>query len=265
MIGQQRIVSTIDKYIETNTLPRTLMFEGEWGCGKHELSQYVASKLNLGIQDITDSLTLETLERIMLSPLPYVYVIDASTISIKEQNVILKFLEEPLKNSYIILLVCNKSKLLNTVLNRCLVLSFEQYTSDELESFIEDRAKWTDELLRYARTPGRVKSFEQSAAQAICDFCKKVLTQIMVANYSNVLSIPNKLNFKDNTELFDFDMFVYLLVNVANDLYASQTIPFNTYKLTSEFYNDTAIPHINKQHLFENYLIRLKQSYERGA
>ena len=61
---------------------------------------------------------------------PKIYIIDSSTISIKEQNIILKFVEEPLKNSYIIIL--KNSKLLPTILNRCQKWKFEAYSKEEL-------------------------------------------------------------------------------------------------------------------------------------
>ena len=78
MIGQEKLLSQIDAYITSETLPRTLLFEGEWGCGKHTLAQEIGTKLKMDVQDITASLNLETIEQIMLSPIPRVYVIDAS-------------------------------------------------------------------------------------------------------------------------------------------------------------------------------------------
>ena len=265
MVGQNKLISAVDKYIETNTLPRTLMLEGDWGCGKHELARYIADSIKFPLHDITDSLTLETIERIMLSPTPSVYLINGSDISVKDQNVILKFLEEPLKNAYIILLTENKAKLLNTVVNRCVCLTFESYTNEELATFIENTSLWDTELVEYANTPGRVKEFESCPVKEMVEFAKKILLQIRLANYSNVLTIPNKINFKDKEELFDFELFSYLLVNVCGTLYRQQLIPFSAYELTNQFYNDTKIPHIGKQYLLEHYLIELKQLFERGA
>jgi len=266
MIGQEKLLAQIDAYISSETLPRTLLFEGEWGCGKHTLAQEVGAKLKVEVQDITATLNLETIEQIMLSPIPRVYVIDASRISIKEQNVILKFLEEPLKNSYIVLLVENKNKLLNTVVNRCVCLSFEQYTDAELEQFVyEGKYNWClTSTEKYARTPGRIVQFHQHSIEAMLTFIEKIFLQIGVANYSNILTIPNKIAFKDESDLYEFNVFIYLLVNKATDMYAEGKIPYSAFSLTADFYNDCYIPHINKQHLFEHYLIELKQLFERG-
>ena len=160
---------------------------------------------------------------------------------------------------YIVILAESKSQLLNTVINRCVCLSFEKYTRDELIQFCSTS---DTTLLEFADTPGRVKLFEQHPITEMKSFAKKVLTQIGIANYSNVLTIPNRINFKDNKELFDFNVFVFILVHTAMQLYSESAISYNTYCTTDDFYNDTKIPHINKLQLFEHYLIRLKQVCE---
>ena len=256
MVGQYRLVSFIDKHVESSTLPRTLLFEGEWGCGKHTLAAYTSEKLGIELLDITEMLNLDTLDQIALSATPRVYMINCSEISVKDQNTILKFLEEPLKNSYIILLSENKSSLLNTVMNRCICLSFEQYTVDELAQFGEPSD--------FANTPGRVIEFQQYPILDMQEFAKKVLLQIHSANHSNILTIPNRISFKTEEPGFPFDVFTYLLVNVASKLYCSGHIPYNVYLLTDTFYTDCKIPHINKRHLLEHYLIELKQVLDGG-
>ena len=264
MIGQKHIQDIVKRYIESDTLPRTLLLEGEYGCGKHTLCRTIAEWLSMPLEDITSILTLETIERITLSATPKVYLIDSSKISIKEQNIILKFLEEPLKNSYIIVICESKAMLLNTVVNRCLHLSFEQYSDEEKASFVKDGSKWTTEMFCYANTPGRIIEFENKPVSEMIEFAKKVLIQVRVANYSNILTIPNKISFKEDSELFDFSVFSYLLVECANTLYNTEVISYLIYELTNEFYNNTKIPHINKQHLFEHFLIELKETYDRS-
>ena len=260
MVGQVNLQQKIDKYINTDSLPRTLLLEGTEGCGKHLLASIIAEKMNLDLQDITDSLNLETIEEITLKATPHVYLIDSTKISVKEQNIILKFLEEPLKNSYIVILTDNKSKLLNTVLNRCICLTFEKYSEEELSTFL--KPKVTLSQVPYVDTPGRLIRFQELPIQAMEQLATKIFTSIGVANYSNVLTIPTKLNFKDNVELFDCDVFFYIMINVANTLYKSNVIPFVVYQLTDEFYNDCSIPHINKLQLFESFLISLKCLFE---
>lgn len=261
MIGQSKLKSIINKYIDTNTLPRTLLLEGDFGCGKHTAANYISSLLHIDLEDITKALNLETIERATLSAVPKVYLIDTVNISVKEQNVILKFLEEPLKNSYIILICESKSRLLETVVNRCICLSFQRYSIEELSTFVEDKNIWATDLFYLADTPGRVIQFQTIPLSEMIEFAKKILTQTRVANYSNILTIPNKINFKDDQKLFQFETLVYLLVKESFLLYDQGLVPYQVYQMTDDFYNDTKIPHINKQHLLEHYLIDLKQFY----
>ena len=58
-------------------------------------------------------------------------------ISVKSQNTILKFLEEPTSNCIIILLVENLSSLLDTVINRCQVFELEKYDKSTLSLFAD--------------------------------------------------------------------------------------------------------------------------------
>ena len=91
MVGQEKLLQLLDRYILTATLPRTLLLEGDYGCGKHALTTYIAERLALPILDITETLSLEVLQQITLKPVPQVYLIDSTKISIREQNMILKF------------------------------------------------------------------------------------------------------------------------------------------------------------------------------
>lgn len=261
MIGQNRLVRIIDNYIENNSFPRSLLLEGPWGCGKHTLVKEISEKLNLEIQDITDLLTLETLDNISISTFPKIYLIDTYSISIREQNVILKFLEEPLKNSYIILLCTSKNKLIETVVNRCMCLSFESYTQEELKVFLSKNI--STEILELADTPGMLIRFQTSPVENMISLSKQIFEKIRVASYSNILSIPNKLYYKEPKEnLLDFELFVYILLNMAFKLYKEYKLGYNEYIYTSKLYKACAIPNINKQQLFEHYIISLKRFYE---
>lgn len=259
MLYQDRVLSLINTYISNSDLPHTLMLEGAKGCGKKTLCKYIANKLNAEFIDLTDNITLEVLEQIQLSVSTKVYYIDGQQISVKEQNAILKFLEEPLKTAYIILCVENKNLLLPTVVNRCVSIAFDTYSTEVLREFLEG-----DEIiLKYAQTPGQVKDFANHKIRDMEAFAIKVLKQIGVANYSNILKIPTNINFsKEPSELFDFDVFIFILINVASILYTNNEISYQMFDVVSKFNRECNIPRINKQHLFENFIIKLKQVTE---
>ena len=62
-----------------------------------------------------------------------IYIIeDADKMSVSAANSLLKFLEEPMKNTYALLLTENKQMLLPTIRSRAVVLSFKSLSQEEL-------------------------------------------------------------------------------------------------------------------------------------
>ena len=69
------------------------MLVGDAGSGKHLICDYIASKFNLLIDNISDRLTLETIEDAATRVSLCLYIIESNKITVKEENTILKFLE----------------------------------------------------------------------------------------------------------------------------------------------------------------------------
>ena len=112
--GQEKICNQIDK-LTLDSFPRSLMLVGSKGAGKHLIVDYIANKFNLQVIDITTTLDQDSIEELYNRVEPYLYIIQANELSVKEENTILKFVEEPLKNSYIILLAETAIGILPTI------------------------------------------------------------------------------------------------------------------------------------------------------
>lgn len=252
----ENIVSMIDSW--SKPLP-TMMLCGKTGSGKKNICDYISSKFNLEYVDITDSLTLDTIESINMSVFPKLYTIDTSKISIKEQNTILKFLEEPLANAYIVLLCSNINYVLDTVKNRCIIYYIKQYSQEELAKYSNSDADIAIKL-KLAETPGQMISLNSINVSELYDFAYKVIDKINVANVVNALiSIPAKIAFKNEQNKFDFELFCKaLLVTCKEKMISDKDFNINYYKLTNKLYNDINIPNIKREMLFENYILELK-------
>ena len=148
--GQDKLIQKIYN-LNLDTFPRTLMLLGEEGSGKHSIVSIISDHLNLPIDDITESISLEKLNEIELRIEPHIYILSVNSISLKEENTILKFLEEPLKNSFIILLANGKDGLLPTILNRCQVWPLEKYKKVLLKELFPEAS---DDILDICNTPG---------------------------------------------------------------------------------------------------------------
>lgn len=259
IVGQDKILNFIDSNNLT-TIPRTIMLEGEEGSGKHSICNYISKHLGIDIEDISDNLTYEKIESITLTVAPKLYIIDSSNITVKNENAILKFLEEPLKNSIIVLLTENKYSLLETIRNRCYTLTLKKYSQELLETFITDTPN-KDILLKICSTPGDILSMQETSLLDMLNLCDKIFDSIQKATYANVLTISDKMSFKNEKDKYNFKLFFKLLSSVAFDRVCygiSNSI--EDYNLTNEYLNRMCIKNIDKKMLFENYLLKLKTS-----
>ena len=166
-----------------------------------------------------------------------------------------------MKNSYIILLVENRNKLLPTILNRCQIWELEKYSTNELSQFII--TKVDSRILDIAKTPGDVilMQDENNKFADLYELIDKLIEKIPIASFSNILSITNRINF-DGKESDKFDLTVFLRTLVwlsSTKVLNSDNIYYQeVYKLVNELSNNMSILNINKKTCFENFLVKMK-------
>ena len=253
--GQEKLCQKIDS-LTMDTFPRTILLLGEYGSGKHTIVNYIANKFNLEIEDISDNLTLETIDNITQKVSPKIYVINSKKLTVKNENVILKFLEEPLKNAFIIVLCEHKSSIIPTVWNRCQIWELSTYDKDFLTAFTQDNNEY---LLRIANTPGKVMEYQHYPLKEMFDLAYKIFNNIKNANFANVLTISRFIAFKNEKDKFDFNLFLDILLEACKEMYWNNKVTSDVYWLTSNLNNNKYIFNIDKKALFEHYLIELKQ------
>ena len=125
VIGQTKLLSKIENYYATKRLPKTMMFLGPSGCGKHVFADYIVDKFDLDYVEISENVSVQELDEYLHSTIDTLYVIDLNKFTEKEQNKVLKFIEEPSKSVYVLLIANSEAGVLNTILNRCIVYLFE--------------------------------------------------------------------------------------------------------------------------------------------
>lgn len=255
MEGQSKLKEILAT-ISIGTFPKSVILLGEEGCGKHTFLKLISDKLELPSLDITDIVSFEYILEIYSRSIPSIYYIDISKFTEKKQNIILKFLEEPPKNAYIIILCNDKSLVLETILNRCIIYEFEAYSKEELEKFIPENI---DKELVYQlyRTPGQILSANAENINELKTLCENIADKLSIASYCNTLSISNKINYKDEYDKFDiksfFNMMSYVLLESYKKNNSNLYIEFQkkTVEFKRRFYKDNRL---DKEKLFENYL-----------
>lgn len=257
MIGQEKLLEKINLY-NVDTFPRSCLIVGEKGSGKHTLVSYINENIvKFPLYDITATVSAEYIDEIYRNPNPGIYLINLSEMTEKQQNVLLKFVEEPLNNSFIILLSESKNLVLNTIINRCICFEMEAYSKAELGTFLtveEDK----DLILNILRTPGKILSTNINNMKALYELCDKMITKTKYANYANTLTIADKINFKDDYDKFDLDIFFDCLCFTMFNNYLN-TGDINTlklYELTRDQRKILIDKRVNKELFFENFLTK---------
>jgi DNA polymerase III delta prime subunit len=260
MVGQEDLIKKLTSY-SINNFPQTLMLVGDKGCGKHLIvNEIIAPHLKLEVIDITNNISSDSLSDIYIRALPSLYLINVSLLSQKEQNNILKFIEEPLSNSFIVLLTEDKNHLIETVINRCSVYYFESYKEEELLSFIKYKNKENKNIaLKICTTPGQIIETTEEKLEKLYNRCKMVTLQIKDASVPNTLKISLDINYKEDTSNFDISMFFKCLniTNLEEYIKNKDDLYFKFYNKTSEYIKRLNNSRINKQVLMDNFLINL--------
>ena len=258
IIGQDKLLNTINE-LNLDTFPRSVMLLGAEGSGRHSIVYFIAKHLSLPIEDISEKLTLETIDDITTRSSPSIYIINTKDITVKEQNTILKFIEEPLKNAYVIVLAESKNRLLDTVLNRCLIWQLENYSRETLEKFLP-QSNQSSLILEIAATPGQVLKYQSIQFEKYVELADKIINCIDFASVPNTLTLVDKLKYKeeDKGEL-DANIFFSILLHQVWQASKNCLKPYADimYVLTNKLKNDLLIANIDKKALFENYLLKL--------
>lgn len=258
MIGQKRILDKLLSYI-LDSLPKTMLFVGDYGCGKHTLCKELSNHFNINLIDITNNISFDYISSLYKNARPTIYCINAIGLTDKKQNMILKFIEEPLDGSFVILLCESKTQLLDTICNRCYIVDFDKYTKNELQQIIPNFSDFENIPDIENLTPGKLltitpKQFEDNLALA-----KKFILNINKATLPNTLTLLNKFNYKDEYDKLDVSLFfnnikeetLNLITKEYNDLY------YNINRETADFSKRIADSRINKETLMENYLVTI--------
>lgn len=254
MVGQKRLLKIFDDFT-FESIPKTMMLVGEYGCGKHSLVGLLSTKFNCHIQNISDKLTYEKISNLYISALPAIYLID-SVLTIPQQNSLLKFIEEPPKNSIVILLAESEDQYIPTICGRCITYKFDEYSDDELRCFTQN----TD-YLSFVRTPGKLIELSSDENSWVFSLNRTILTKIQSASIPNTLTLVNKFSYGTDDGGINIDLEMSLLERLCISLYKelNDVLLLSAHMVTTDYIKKFSVPNIDKKKLFSLYLLDLKR------
>lgn len=217
-VGQKKLLSLIDKQIESCNFPRFSIICGYTGYGKKSLCSYIAKKLNCDIIFFDNKIedVRRCIEMAYSYPQPILYVIkDAQEMSVSAKNSLLKVAEEPPENSRIILLATLKEFLLGTVSSRGVLYQMEDYTKDELQQFIltsfpKYTMQQTENIVCVCSSPGEIISCSEINLDEMLEDCDNIVNNLHRATLSNILKITKTIKTSDKEETDGYPLVVFL-------------------------------------------------------
>lgn len=269
MIGQEKLLNKIPD--ELDKLPHAILIEGNRGSGRHTLFNELCKKFIVESVDLKElGITSTTINELTLSPVVRFCLLDLTGISIREQNTMLKFLEEPLNQCYIILLCESVSQVLPTVVNRCQHWKMEPYTKEQLKLFYDEYTMYNEfqytneKIFDFATTPGDVIELLNTNVDEVFTLIKNIIHNIGNANFSNVLVLVDKINdFNEEKGIVNFEIFLKMFLYITREeIKNNANIKlYEVFRRLQDIYTlhkNAARLHLNEKQLYENFLLDLK-------
>jgi DNA polymerase III delta prime subunit len=259
IIGQTKLLSKINAM---EYLPKTLMFLGTVGCGKHTIAKYTAERFGLDFVEIEESVSAQDLEDYTHKTLDTLYLINLNKFTEKQQNQFLKFIEEPSKSVYIILIANSEAGILNTILNRSIKYHLEPYTKEQIEQITNTVVN--DLAFKIFQTPGKLLNLTEQSFNDVMGLANTVVHSINRATYPNALVVSTKINYKDLYNKIDFDLFFDAVEYLALEDYVNNKTEqsLTVFKTTNQFKQYATQQNLIKEILMINYLTTLWEAVQ---
>lgn len=250
-IGQQKLIDKLNN-LTLQSLPKSILLLGESGCGKHTFAKMIAQKFNLAIEEISEKITASQILEIHSSPVETLYIIDLMNFTDKQQNQFLKLIEEPGYYNYIVLLAESENGILPTIINRCNKFQFEDYKKEDLKTILDIQ---NELVYKVCRTPGQLVDINVNHIDELFNLCQSITKAISGNTYVNTLTIAAKINYKEEFNKYDFNLFLNMLryVSFTDFLETNNPASFKIFTIVNN-YNSMKV---NKSIVKENFILNL--------
>lgn len=247
-MGQNNLLKQI---YALKSLPHSLLLVGSRGSEEYETVEKIAAHFDYMMYDLTELISKEFIDEIMTSHVQTVYYVNLNNMSSANQNILLKFFEEPSEYAYVILVSENIESVLQTIITRSYLLHFDKYTRDDL---LKKFPTATDEMLAICETPGQLTLAMHSNLQKLIQLCDLLVSKLAEASLRSTLSIADKINYKDDYSKYDLFLFLRCL-----GLSTLKYHDYESYKIILDTATSIWLMN-NKQNRIELLLIKLWKS-----
>lgn len=272
IIGQSNLINTLNNLVETDKIPRFMIFVGPWGSGKKTICDYLIRKSKLnhvhfgnGVDDIRQAII--TSYEVELDSIYSFY--DCDSMNQNALNAMLKVTEEPPKKARFVMTFSHSNKILPTLISRATVFKLSPYTTQQLDEYASEIGipyKNREFIFNVCDTPGNLNLFKQYDCNEFISHVNKLCRDIGNQKLNETLKITYKINTKRTTganETNDTDIkwSPYLFMKAVQfQLFHKCTDPvyYNAMCITGDYINKLQnVNSLNIQMLLDAWLIEL--------
>lgn len=239
--------------------PKPLIISGDYKSGKSDLVDYIVEELKLPMETLNTKISPDYIEEMYLRSSSWAYKILIDDLSEKDQNSLLKLVEEPPLQSVIILITSNKNKVISTLRNRCSLIEMHIYRREELIQYCINSTNKV--LLDICTSPYQLEEFSKYDIDKILGLCENIITKMRKAALPNALSIFGAYMTldKESYEKCDVRLFVLLFLYTLHIklLEGFDKNLYDIYIITLKFKKELENSRYKIDSLFDNYILDL--------
>lgn len=274
MIGQKKLLSSIEAQISNNRFPQFALFIGEDGFGKKTLMKKISKywKYQYFCEDVKVSTIRDMISDAYKTTQEgqCVYIIsDAHKMSQQAKNAILKIVEEPPTYATFLMSANSEDSVLATIRSRAMVYRMDRYSKEELEEYlsrcqdVQDR----DFILAVSDSISDIQKAVRIDPGAMKKHINSIIDKADVISYGNLFKSRQSLNVDGDEDKFDLTMYWKTFCFICLQRMKKDKDKMNMYKEmildTQSTMDDMRIASISKPMLYDRWVIAIRDTKER--
>lgn len=268
MIGQSNLLRQIDRLFYADKFPHFCIIAGN---GSREMvATYICNRRMQYAKYKLPDIKIETVRSMIEDAYTtqdemFIIIPDADTMSVNAKNALLKVVEEPPKNVYIIMLLSDISNTLDTIKSRAFVFNMERYTLSELREYVESKydivaEKAKNLMVVVCETPDEIDMLANTNVLDFYDFVELVVDNISEVEPANAFKSGGKIGLK-NDEGYDLKLFWSMFSFICMQHYTETGNKkfLNGILLTSRYIKMLKKLGVNKQQLYDLWVFDIRE------
>lgn len=277
IIGQKNLVSQLEE-LAGDSFPQFSIVKGSRGGGKtylaYRLAELLGAKL-VPVEKKVDSVReIIPLAHRIHDPILFLLA-DGDEFSNAAKNALLKITEEPPQNARFLLTLVDENKMLDTIKSRAVMLNLDPYTPQDLYEYCTEilgyfpSAEEDAAIREVCIVPADVSTIIKYDIVEFYLYAEKVLGFINKASKANIFKISTKIDFKDGTTPgWNYKLFMQAVMQICmrkfNEMLLyneGEDLPYPEFmQLTSRYKQEMEITGINKEHVFDMWLMAMAEA-----